>query len=57
MPNKAKYDSVRQENIMNPLTADQVTLGFIGVGAMGSRIVRRLRRSREVDMLEFLGEI
>lgn len=25
------------------LTADQVSLGFIGIGAMGSRIVRRLR--------------
>ena len=28
---------------MNLFTADQVSLGFIGVGAMGSRIVRRLR--------------
>ena len=28
---------------MKSLTADQVRLGFIGVGAMGSRIVRRLR--------------
>jgi predicted NAD/FAD-dependent oxidoreductase len=28
---------------MKPFTADQVRLGFIGVGAMGSRIVRRLR--------------
>lgn len=28
---------------MKSLTADQVSVGFIGVGAMGSRIVRRLR--------------
>ena len=28
---------------MKSFTADQVSLGFIGVGAMGSRIVRRLR--------------
>jgi 3-hydroxyisobutyrate dehydrogenase-like beta-hydroxyacid dehydrogenase len=28
---------------MKSFTADQVRLGFIGVGAMGSRIVRRLR--------------
>jgi 3-hydroxyisobutyrate dehydrogenase-like beta-hydroxyacid dehydrogenase len=28
---------------MKFLTADQVTLGFIGMGAMGSRLVRRLR--------------
>lgn len=28
---------------MKSFTADQVSLGFVGVGAMGSRIVRRLR--------------
>ena len=28
---------------MKPLTADQTELGFIGVGAMGNRLVRRLR--------------
>src|ERR1700761_8952952 len=28
---------------MKSFTVDQVSLGFIGVGAMGSRIVRRLR--------------
>jgi len=27
---------------MNRFTADQVKLGFVGVGAMGSRLVRRL---------------
>lgn len=28
---------------MKSFTSDQVTLGFVGVGAMGSRLVRRLR--------------
>ena len=27
---------------MKPLTADQVKLGFVGLGNMGSRIARRL---------------
>jgi len=28
---------------MKSFNADQVTLGFVGVGAIGGRIVRRLR--------------
>jgi 3-hydroxyisobutyrate dehydrogenase len=34
---------LKKESFMKSFTADQVRLGFIGVGAMGSRIVRRLR--------------
>ncbi len=30
---------------MQPFTSDNVRLGFIGVGAMGSRLVRRLLES------------
>jgi len=30
-------------NIMQPFSSDRVRLGFVGVGEMGSRLVRRLR--------------
>lgn len=40
---------------MKPFTADQVSLGFVGVEAMGSRIVRRLRdRGYQVSVHEAL---
>src|SRR6202008_3857943 len=33
----------KKDPFMKSFTADQVRLGFVGVGAMGGRIVRRLR--------------